>query len=287
MFIRLFSKYHIKFQKVNRFKVLGALPLLLLIEWFWKLKKKVKGASKPVIHLYAVCWNEAKLFPFVLEYYERFVDHFYIYDNYSNDETDEILKNKINVTVRKFDTGDTFNDLVHQKIKNTVWKQSRGKTDWVIVIDLDELIYQPRLLTLLTDKKSQVTIFKPTGYDMVSSDFPTNCTSIVEGVKYGVRKPNMDKCVLFNPHRIVDINYLPGAHECNPDGIVVYSTHMIKLLHYKYLGIDYVLNRINLYRKRLSKENIENEYGIEYLREMDVVREDFDNKIANCQLVID
>ncbi len=287
MLKKFIRKYHICFKHENRFNILSVLLVNLFVEKLWKLKKSILGIKSPIIHVYTICWNEEKIIPFFLSHYNELVSHYYVYDNFSDDNSDELFSKQSNITVEKYKTDGKINDLVYQNIKNNAWKKSRGSADWVIVIDMDELIYHPRLLTLLTDKKSQVTIFKPTGYDMVSSDFPTNCTSIVEGVKYGVRKPNMDKCVLFNPHRIVDINYLPGAHECNPDGIVVFSTDIIKLLHYKYLGIDYVLNRINLYRKRLSKENIENEYGIEYLREMDVVREDFDNKIANCQLVVD
>lgn len=286
MFIRLFSKYHIKFQKVNRFKVLGALPLLLLIEWFWKLKKKVKGARKPVIHLYAVCWNEAKLFPFVLEYYERFVDHFYIYDNYSNDETDEILKNKINVTVRKFDTGGTFNDLVHQKIKNTVWKQSRGKTDWVIVIDLDELIYQPQIVEFLMDSKN--TIFKPDGFNMVTDRFPKLNKLITDQVKDGVPDSKYAKMVLFNPHRIVEVNYEPGAHEAYPEGIIkIGISNDLKLLHYKNLGVDYVMEKIRNYRSRLSNQNRENNYGLEYEKYDEIIIDEIKSDLEKSIQVID
>lgn len=286
MFIRLFSKYHIKFQKVNRFKVLGALPLLLLIEWFWKLKKKVKGARKPVIHLYAVCWNEAKLFPFVLEYYERFVDHFYIYDNYSNDETDEILKNKINVTVRKFDTGGTFNDLVHQKIKNTVWKQSRGKTDWVIVIDLDELIYQPQIVEFLMDSKN--TIFKPDGFNMVTDRFPKLNKLITDQVKDGVPDSKYAKMVLFNPHRIVEVNYEPGAHEAYPEGIIkIGISNDLKLLHYKNLGVDYVMEKIRNYRSRLSNQNRENNHGLEYEKYDEIIIDEIKSDLEKSIQVID
>lgn len=265
-----FFKNNIRFQRKNRTRILLLLVMFVLVELYWKLKKRCFGIQRPVIHLYAVGWNEAKILPFVLKYYMFFVDHFYIYDNYSDDESDEILKTYPQVTVRKFDTGGTFNDVVHQQIKNSVWKQSRGKADWVMVIDMDELIYHPQLINFLQQSKN--TIFIPYGYNMVTDIFPKYDKLITEQVKYGIPDSKYSKMVLFNPHKIVEINYEPGAHEAYPEGIIeINLNEELKLLHFKNLGVDYVLSKINDYRNRLSKQNKENNHGIEYERPDEII----------------
>lgn len=283
----IFIHYHIRFQKEHRMSILLKLVYYnLFVEKIWKIRKQIRGIDRPIVHVYAVCWNEEKIIPFFLNYYNKFVDHFYIYDNYSEDKTDQILWDYPNLTVRKYDTGGTFNDVVHQQIKNNVWKQSRGKADWVIVIDMDEFIYYPELISKLGDTRNLVTIYKPKGYDMVSTVFPEVSKPIVETIKSGVESVWLDKSVLFNPNKIVEINYLPGAHECNPEGIVKFEEYTLKLLHYKYLGLDYVMSRVFLYRKRLSKENIEMDYGTHYFEEDEKIKNKFYQYLTEAKDVV-
>jgi hypothetical protein len=286
MIRKILNYYHIRFQRKNRAIVLFQLIINLSLEKIWKIWKILRGINRPIIHLYAVCWNEAKILPFVLDYYSIFVDYFYIYDNYSDDETDEILKYKRNVTVRKFDTGSTFNDLVHQKIKNTVWKESRGKADWVIVIDMDELIYHPHLIDFLHVSKN--TIFTPYGYNMVTDVFPESNELITDQVKSGVPDSKYAKMVLFNPHKIVEVNYEPGAHEAYPEGIIKMGTsNDLKLLHYKNLGVNYVMGKIRNYRSRLSQQNRENNHGLEYERQDKIVVDEIKTYLDSAVQVID
>lgn len=286
MFNGILNHYHIRFQKQSRFKVLSLLPMLLLLEKLWLLKKRILGINRPIVHLYALCWNEAKILPFVLRYYEEFVDHFYIYDNFSDDDTDVILINNSKVTVRKFDTDGQFNDLVHQKIKNTVWKKSRGKADWVIVIDMDELIYHPCINEFLN--KTEYSIFKPKGFNMVSSDFPKIDFKITDQIKVGIPDDKYAKMVLFNPHRIVDINYEPGAHEAYPIGIVsVVESKDFKLLHYKNLGPDYVIGRIMEYNKRMSEINKEMGLGFHYEKQKSQIIDEINIALKSAISVID
>jgi len=282
----ILNNYHIRFQKQNRLKVLSLLPILLLLEQLWLLKKKILGINRPIVHLYAVCWNEVKILPFVLKYYDGFVNHFYIYDNFSDDDTDLILNENSNITVRKFDTDGQFNDLVHQKIKNTVWKQSRGKADWVIVIDMDEFIYHPHLIDFLQASKN--TFFKPYGFSMVTDVFPESNELITNQVKCGIPDPKYAKMVLFNPHRIVEINYEPGAHEAYPEGIIkIGISNDLKLLHYKNLGVDYVMEKIRNYRSRLSQQNRENKHGLEYERQDKIVVDEMKTYLDSAVQVID
>lgn len=269
--------------------------ILLSLAWNWllllklKLYKLLKGINRPIIHYYAVCWNEEKLLPFVLNYYSKFTDKIIIFDNYSDDHSVDIINGFPSTKIIEFKT-DGFNDLVHIDIKNNCWKKSRGKADYVIVCDIDELIYHDEILEKIKSLQADGhTIVKPFGYNMYSTDFPKYCPDklITEQVKRGVRHPMMDKCILFDPHAIIEINYKPGAHECYPCGrVFYYQKEDIKLLHYKHIGIEQLIARNLMYAQRLSKENIENDYGTPCLRDKEIIVSEFREHEQQAQNVI-
>jgi hypothetical protein len=220
-----------------------------------------------------------------MRHYSHFVSHFYIYDNYSDDHTDELLKGYKNVSVIKFDTNNKFNDDTHQQLKNKVWKKSIGKADWVIVNDLDEFLYfDGQILDYL--KKTKYTIFQPKGIDMYSTSFPDSDDLLINQIKTGVYNERYDKPLLFNPYKIIEINYLAGAHGANPLGIVRFNRKELTLLHYKYLSLEYLIQRTNIYRKRLSQTNIEKGYAIQYLYEDQKTKQNFEKNRRNAVKVI-
>jgi hypothetical protein len=270
--------------------ILVQLPINLLFLVKLKVYKFKHKISRPIIHYYAVCWNEEKILPFMLDYYGQFVDVFYIYDNYSTDNSNKVLSKQSNVEVIQFQTGNTFNDIIHTDIKNNCWKQSRGKADFVIVCDVDEFLYHPQINDFLKRSiKERMSFFIPTGYNMYSNYFPEYQSEklIVDSIKNGVFDKDFCKSILFDPHRIVEINYTAGAHFCYPWGIVrTKEDNALFLLHYKNLGVEYVLNRCNMYRNRLSQVNIEKNYGAQYLQEDEKIAKEIEFKIQNSKRII-
>lgn len=269
--------------------------ILTTLAWNWvlclrlKLYKWLHGIHRPIIHYYAVCWNEEKMLPFMFQYYERFVNHFTIYDNFSDDHSECIIRSHENAEIIKFKT-EGFDDTTHNDIKNNCWKQSRGKADYVIVCDIDEFLYHRDITAALTLLKSnRYSIVKPFGYNMYNREYPCYRLEkpITEQVKRGVRVPMFDKCILFDPHAIVEINYKPGAHECHPWGRVKrYQNDDIKLLHYKNIGIEQLLERNRSYAARLSKENIEKNYGTEYLKKEQLITQEFNDNEQKATEII-
>lgn len=286
---RYCSRHHIVLQKGKNVRILLALAWNKVLLFKLRLHKWIRGIHHPVVHYYAVCWNEENMLPFMFDYYEKFTDRFIIYDNHSNDSTEEIVKSKKNTTIIKFET-EGFNDNVHNDIKNNCWKKSRGKADFVVVCDLDEFIYhQDMQQTLKEMGEGRYSIVKPFGYNMYSSQFPCyeNGRLITQQVKRGVRAPMFDKCILFDPHAIVEINFKPGAHECHPCGRVkVYRQEDVKLLHYKYLDLEQLIARNRLYAARLSKENMESNFGTEYLKKEQIIREEFERNEQQASEII-
>ena len=285
----ILDSYHIVLKKDRRCHIFFSLLWNSILKSKLQIYKLFHGIRKPIVHYYAVCWNEEKMLPFMFQYYDQFVDHYTIYDNYSDDYSEEIIRSHGNTKIIKFRT-EGFDDTTHNDIKNNCWKRSRGKADYVIVCDIDEFIYhKDTLQALAVLKTGKFSIVKPFGYNMYSTEYPccSSKKSITEQVKRGIRVPMFDKCILFDPHAIVEINYKPGAHECHPWGRVKwYRSEDFKLLHYKNIGLTQLLERNRLYASRLSKENIENKYGAEYLKKEQLIIQEFNDNEQKATEII-
>jgi hypothetical protein len=159
-----------KGQNLKIFLTLGWNSILLLK---LRLYKKLHHITNPIVHYYAVCWNEEAILPWMFKYYGQFVDLFTIYDNYSSDKTEDIISNNPNAKIIKFGKEGHFDDSANQKIKNQCWKHSRGKADWVVVCDMDEFLHHPDLKNLLQKLRQAKISFPATvGYEMYSEAVP-------------------------------------------------------------------------------------------------------------------
>lgn len=237
--------------------------LLSIFKLKLKISKFMRGIHQPIIHVYTVCWNEERFLPFFIKHYSSFCDKIIVYDNESTDSTLDILAQNPNVSVITYKTGNKINDNEYQRIKNNAWKQSRDKADFVIVCDIDELLYAKTGDIKSILKQTNKTVFRPDGYEMMSENFPLYNKPLREQCK-GLFSEYYCKKIIFDPHCIVDINYYPGCHEADPRGFVKTGTSEFLLLHYKRLGVDYVVNRYRAFEARLSQQNIDNKMGLHY-----------------------
>jgi len=211
------------------------------------------------IHAHIIAWNEERILPFTLDYYSQFCEKIFVYDNMSTDGSDEIYKKYDNVTVVKWETPDKkYNDVSLAEMKSNVYKISRKfKADWVVMCDCDELLYHENLLDKLKEYKEQgITMPKIDGHDMFSEEFPEYDGGLLtDKVKIGSETyAPMCKNIIFNP--MLDIKYAPGAHASAANGSVVSKEAELKLLHYKFLGKDYVLGRYGVLADQLSDFNL-------------------------------
>ena len=219
------------------------------------------------IHSHILAWNEEKILPYTLDYYSIFCENIFIYDNMSDDNSDEIYKRYPKVEVIKWDSNSEINEINYIKLKTESYKErSRNQNvDWVIVCDCDEFLYHPNLIDVLVDYKNKgITVPKVCGHDMVSEIFPKyDGKLLVDKVKVGSeRYQPMCKNIIFNPD--LDVNYGIGAHSFNCPNAVFSDEEDLKLLHYKFLGKDYVKNIYIGRAKRLSSFNKENKFGEHY-----------------------
>jgi glycosyltransferase involved in cell wall biosynthesis len=214
------------------------------------------------ISVYAICHNEEKLLPFFLDHYKQFAE-VHVFDNESDDRSVEILK-AAKVKVRSWKSNNQIRDDLMAEMKNNFWKSAKNRSDWVMVVDIDEIVYHPDFLKLLND--TPATILQPWGYCMVADKWPDYGKSIVSQVRLGIPDDSFNKMCIFRPDKIKEIYYHPGAHDANPLGDVVVSRDPeLKLLHYNYMTLDHHISKYKLKAARMSQENITNKWGIEYL----------------------
>jgi len=244
--------------------------------------------SLPKVDLHVLCWNEEKIIPSFLKHYENWVNKIIVYDNKSDDNSVKILNKHPKVTIISYDTGGEIRDDAYLQIKNSLWKNSRGKSDIVIVCDMDEFLYTENINEYITNfNNSEATIVKPEGYDMIIESFDVTTTeNIVNDVKYGYKHDHFNKLCMFKPNDISEINFNFGCHVASPVGNVIYFKEPIKLLHYKKIGLEYFLNKMKNYHNRLSSFNRERALGYQYDFTKDKHIENFNSDLEKAIKVL-
>lgn len=223
------------------------------------------------IDLHILCYNESDIIRLVLEHYKKFCRNMYVYDNHSTDNSREIAKEE-GAEVILFGTK-FFDDKENYELKNRCWIGSDA--DWVICCDMDEVLFDST--PHVSKFESGATIFKTIGWQIMSDEWPAqNITDITNGFEFS----NYAKNIVFNPKRITDISYGPGAHECNPKGEVIWSTESLYVLHYKHIGgVQRTIDRYREYQKRMSKNNRKNGWGIHYNRTPASIRQEWNERM--------
>ncbi len=212
------------------------------------------------IELYTMIYNEERILPYFIDHYRNFVKKFIFYDNESTDGSVKLIQESgVEHEIRPFKSGNTQDDFIFLDIKNNSWKKSRGKNvDYIIICDCDELIYHNDMKEFLKGAKNMgVTLFKPEGFDMVSIKFPDPINvngSITNQIKTGVKSTLLDKCAMFSPDKITEINFGFGCHTASPVGDVLMSQYELKMLHYKNISLEYTLDKKNISKGRVPEE---------------------------------
>lgn len=100
---------------------------------------------------------------------------------------------------------------------------------------------------------------------MISASFPAANKSLQNQVSFGERDVNWDKPQLFDPNSIAEINFAAGRHAAAPTGLVKEDARRrVKLLHYKYMGVDYLSSRSVELEARMKPLDVMNGQGSHY-----------------------
>ena len=89
---------------------------------------------------------------------------------------------------------------------------------------------------------------------MVSEKFPDITKPLLEQTQ-GVKADLFSKKVVFDPHYIINIKYTAGCHYVQSViGKTIYGTEELRLLHFKNLELNYLINRHHeLYKRRSER----------------------------------
>lgn len=241
--------------------------------WHYKKMNELK------IHLFTVCWNEEILMPYFLRHYSEFCTKMTFFDNMSTDRTREIISSYPNTEIIDFDTNNQKSNRRHMELKNYCW--TNNDSDYVIIVDADEFVYHPHIKEFLRALKEQdYTLLEPVWYEMFGDKIPTEDKPITEIIRRGCKMDGKSKKVMFAPGPIKEINYGAGSHQCHPRGRIkeYKGDDEFKLLHYKHLSDEYLLERDHIQRDRLSEDDLENKWGVHYLFD-DIRRLNFANDL--------
>ena len=242
------------------------------------------------ITLYTFLYNEQEILPYFLKHYSQFVNKIVVYNNMSTDNSIQILNDwkECEIEIRDYDTNNQYDEASLMNFRSNCWKECNS--DYVIVCDMDELLYHPDLIGFIK-KQSYVDYFTPTGYNMVGEEVPTDYTKqIYDIIKVGTKHIGYSKCVLFKRKNVNETNYSAGAHLSSFQGterLINCTTDELKLLHYKWLSFDYVYNKHTHYGERRSEHSKKNGWGGHYGLSKERMMIEYNEIKEQSKLVID
>ena len=215
------------------------------------IKRNSKMENTPFITIHTVTYNEEVLMEFFVKHYQKKFPNCIIkvWDNYSTDNTVEIAKS-LGCEIFYYDSGGYFDERFKNTVQNTCWKDA--STNWVIVCDCDELLDIDQNELELIDKAG-ANIVKFEGFTLVNR----NPEIDLPGMKMGFRDTAYDKPYLFKKSEISEMNFCLGCHVGNPTlkghiKQLLRTGNTYKAFHYKYLSLEYSINRRKLWAARLS-----------------------------------
>lgn len=214
------------------------------------------------IETFIICCNEQKLIHYIMRHYSAF-SQVTILDTGCTDRTVEIAQS-YGARIERVHS-DGMNDFHNRYLKNSCWKGSTA--DWVITVDADEFVV-PDLELMET---TYANIITTDWYEMYSEVFPTTQGQIYDEVTLG--HLGRTKLNVFRP-TLKETNFDTGCHKSNPIGELVYVKGM-KTLHFRHLGLEYILERNARTRQNMSRENIERGLSIHFNYTEEKVREEF------------
>lgn len=203
--------------------------------------------DKMKILIFAITYNCAEIIPWFLRYYGTFADEISIFDDASSDGTREILKIHPKVVLRDWPhPGRGIDEDLFLAHWQEWYPKARGAFDWVLIVDPDEMIWHQDIRNALTVAKDRdIQVVRPQGYNMTGDGLPKfdpkDPRQIWEVSPMGVLAPVYSKPVIFQPN--IRINWVRGKHDLEGCAPVMLGDSQFKLLHYRYMGLDYTAKR--------------------------------------------
>lgn len=244
--------------------------------------------------------NEEKIVPYFIHHYSDIVDEIIFIDNESTDNTEKIVKDMcskfgVNLIYYPLKTGG-FNESLKLQVYTSVQKNVfNTNSDWYILVDCDELIYDKsnQLKNKLIKYYDDGFLFiKPKGYQMSELEFPEyKGSKITDTCVMGCEDSGFDKPVIVHK----ELTWIPSLGCHLADGLVdrkpvsPKTDQDILLLHYKLLGNQYRIDRIRHFANNLDeygKQMLDNGINTQLKATDQVLLDDFNRNYNKRHKVI-
>jgi ribosome-associated toxin RatA of RatAB toxin-antitoxin module len=204
------------------------------------------------INIFLLCYNESALLPHTIKHYKKYLPSckITIYDNESDDNSVEIAKS-LGCSVVSWSSNNIIDDFKYKFLKNTIWKDI--KSGWIIMADMDEYVCITES-ELVYEMNKGTTILNICGKEMIGESETIDLSDIdLQNIKKYIDESFESKKLCFLREKIIDMNYIIGAHKCNPDGEIKYSDKIYFNKHMSYLGLKFIINKITKRYERSEK----------------------------------
>lgn len=215
-----------------------------------------------IVHVYCIVRNEALMLPYFFRHYDKFTSEYFIYDDNSDDGTREIVQANPKAHLCPVPLAGLDDVMFAELYRDEYRKRSRGKADWCMALAADEFIYHKG------DVMDELEFYAETGYDllraqgfqMIADHPPELGIQIYQEIKTGVPDARYSLAVIFNP--LIDVEFGPGREQTiYPRGARIAYESSLRLLHYRFLGEDYIRERHARNYARLTEKNKAMGYG--------------------------
>jgi hypothetical protein len=144
-----------------------------------------------------------------------------------------------------------IDDTAYINIKNNCWRHL--SSGWVIVIDMDEWLCVTQD-DLDNEQAAGTTILKVVGFNMIGDSKTVDLSDInLHEVRNYIAHPPENKCLCFLKDAIHEMNYILGAHRCNPKGSsIVFSDKRYINKHMCHLGVEFYTTKMSERFKRAA-----------------------------------
>ena len=239
--------------------------------------------------LYTLCWNEIDILPFVIDYWKEMqLDKVVVYDNESDDGSREFLEQYDWIEVRTRKTNGEKDNDAHKKLKDECWKEAVNEYDFIMVCDIDEVLYFPQGIEKVLDKfsESPYNVLGVHNYALVEDYKPERKEGLLMhqmGLRWYPQSSNhmnqykehgIGKFVFFKSD--ANISWSVGQHIAyGCKAMVVDEGECISLHFFAGFGADYKVERNKKQRDRLSLNNKNKGYSSHYKKSEDEMRREY------------
>jgi hypothetical protein len=237
---------------------------------------------------YCLAFNEAVLIRHWVRHYAAFCDRVTVFVDADTDDSTGAQAWAHGADVRRARTSG-LDDEGFVAFAREHYPEARGRAEWVIWVDADEILYHPQLPSRLDALRAQgVTRPVVQGYQMVATAPPSGTGHIWQQITKGLPAAEYSKTCVFDP--ALDVAWTPGKHHATVTGADVRGdgSDPLKLLHYRYLGRDYLVARNARNFARMTDGQKGRRHGVETYPDYDGVYSAawYAEQTANAQEVV-